>query len=471
MDSLECGMGRVQGLKKLVVVGREIPGDFQGESSESNQGSIRICALSPANAAALRRKLKWLQPTLMGLQTSIGMGDRLGLATPGHVCAGRATGGHIFPIFAQQSIREMSRTGRTPQQVMDAATWGMFEAGWRQGAGADADHLKTSADIDACLEGGFTLFTIDPGAFVEDAAKAADLTRLRAMAAALPAQVRPESSGLLNQRFEIEHLDLVFDEITLLRAAVKYGRALVHVVQMHDHLRSAAGSRAYELEVSVDETEQPTTHLEHVYIASELKRLGVKWISLAPRYVGRFDKGVDYQGSLVDFEQDFAGHAAIARAFGPYKLSLHSGSDKFSIYPIAARLSEGLLHVKTAGTSYLEALRTIAALDPEFMREIYAFSLRCYERDRLSYHVSAEPGRAPGADTVQDWPALVQQWDARQILHVAFGSVLTETDQAGKPRFRDRLMGLLQDNGQAYAANLEAHFIRHIEPLLRQVEA
>ena len=126
------------------------------------------------------------------------------------------------------------------------------------------------------------------------------------------------------------------------------------------HLVQAAGTRPFELEVSVDETDQPTSHAEHIYIASELKRLGVNWVSLAPRYVGRFEKGVDYIGDLAAFETDFAGHAAIARQFGPYKLSLHSGSDKFSIYPIAARLTGGLVHLKTAGTSYLEALRTIA---------------------------------------------------------------------------------------------------------------
>ena len=92
------------------------------------------------------------------------------------------------------------------------------------------------------------------------------------------------------------------------------------------------GHPPFELEVSVDETETPTTHAEHVYIASELKRLGVDWVSLAPRFIGRFEKGVDYIGDLG------AGRPGRARRhrppLGPYKLSLHSGSDKFSVYPI-----------------------------------------------------------------------------------------------------------------------------------------
>ena len=111
------------------------------------------------------------------------------------------------------------------------------------------------------------------------------------------------------------------------------------------------------MEVSVDETDTPTSQAEHVFIANELRRLGVRWVSLAPRYVGRFEKGVDYIGDLATFEEDFGGHAVIARAMGPYKLSLHTGSDKFSIYGIAAGLTNGLLHLKTAGTTYLEELR------------------------------------------------------------------------------------------------------------------
>jgi hypothetical protein len=220
------------------------------------------------------------------------------------------------------------------------------------------------------------------------------------------------------------------------------------------------------LEVSVDETDQPTSHAEHIYIASELKRFGVKWVSLAPRYVGRFEKGVDYIGDTKAFENDIAGHAAIAREFGPYKLSLHSGSDKFSIYPIAAQQTRGLVHLKTAGTSYLEALRTIATLDVNFFREIYSFARERYETDKASYHVSAELRRAPLPDQVSDWPALLEQFDAREILHVTFGSVLTEIAPGGTLRFYERFMEILRTNPEVYALNLEKHFVRHLHPFL-----
>jgi hypothetical protein len=130
------------------------------------------------------------------------------------------------------------------------------------------------------------------------------------------------------------------------------------------------------------------------------------------------------------------------------------------------RQTRGLVHLKTAGTSYLEALRTIAALDVDFFREIYTFARERYETDKASYHVSAELGRAPLPSDVRDWPALLDQFDAREILHVTFGSVLTDKTAEGSLRFYDQFIGLLKANPEAYAANLEKHFIRHLKPFL-----
>ncbi len=470
-DDVEYALAITTAGKRLALsgpAGSTILAGFEGETIGLDGQTLMLCPLTPHNAAALRQQLPILQPGLLGLQTSAGMGDRLGLATPGHARAARIFEGSIAPIFTQQSIREMARTRRSPQQVMDDATWGIFEEGWRLPHGADADHLKTTADIDACLACGFTFFTIDPGAYVDGRAETAGLSELRELVEALPGQMDIKASGLLEKSFNFEGLRLTFNEASLLQAAVKYGKAVHHVAQMYYHLQQAAGDRPFELEVSVDETEQPTSHIEHVYIASELIRLGVQWVSLAPRYVGRFEKGVDYLGDLAAFEADFAGHAAIARQFGPYKLSLHSGSDKFSIYPITARLAQGLVHLKTAGTSYLEALRTIANLDPDFFAEIYTFAREHYTTDRHSYHVSAELERAPLPASVSDWPGLLEQFDAREILHVTFGSVLTEQNSSGNWHFFDRFMNLLHANPESYARNLEKHFIRHLEPFSKK---
>ncbi len=448
-------LARGEGHKWLGVVG-ETSG-FEGE----RRGSVLVGPLSPANAETLRTRLPWLRPQRLGLQTSVGCGDRLGLATPGHVRAVRTVGG-IAPIFAQQSVRENARTGRTPRQVMDEAIWGLFQEGWRDPWGADADHLKTEADVAQYASAGYTFFTIDPGEHVDDAAHTAPLHELEAKVRTLPWDVLADSPDGMRARyvgrhFEVGPFTLTFDEESYLRAAAKYGRAIAHTVRLYRLLTHRA--LAFELEMSVDETATPTSAQEHYLIARELKRLGVRWVSLAPRYIGRFEKGVDYIGDLATFELELARHAAIARTLGPYKLSLHSGSDKFTIYPLVARQTGGLVHLKTAGTSYLEALRAIAQVAPDLFRRIVALAQARYETDRATYHVSASLDRLPDLRAMSDdlLPRLLEQFDARQVLHVTFGSVLAT--------YGEELRATLAAHEEAHYTALAAHFIRHLSLL------
>lgn len=462
--------------RRLVVLappGAALLQRLEGETSDHLGRTLLVGPASEQNARVLRESLPWLNPTLLGVATSAGFGDRLGLATSGHILALREARPGIRPVFAQQSMREMARTGRTPQQVLDEAMWGAFEEGWREGFGADGDHLKEPEDIDRTVAAGFTLFTIDPGAHVDGSAETATPSDLQHRLESLPWDRLEDSIAALRRRHLGRTLDLdgvrvAFDDGSLARAAVKYGRAVAHVTAMFRHLEAVAAGRAFELEVSVDETDEPTSHAEHVYVATELTRLGVRWVSLAPRLVGRFEKGVDYIGDLGTFERHFAGHAAIARALGPYKISLHSGSDKFRIYPIAAEHARGLVHLKTAGTSYLEALRVVAVLDRPLFREVYAFARERYEADRASYHVSARLDRAKEGRELadDDLAALLDHFDARQILHVTFGSVLTARDKQGGVRFAPRLVDVLRRHPAAYAATLRSHFARHLAPFV-----
>jgi hypothetical protein len=367
----------------------------------------------------------------------------------------------------------MTRTGRTPEEVMDSATWGVFEEGWREGFGADADHLKTTEDIDATVAAGFTMFTIDPGEHVDNTAETADLAALRAKCQALP------WAGLESRLEDVEvaftdpvrlpdDSVVTLDEPRLLRAAAKYGKALAHTAAMYRHLAGRMGRRPFELEMSVDETATPTSVAEHVFVARELKRLGVRWVSLAPRFVGEFEKGVDYIGDLRAFERSFAQHVAVAKHFGRYKISIHSGSDKFSIYPIAARLAGELVHLKTAGTSYLEALRAVAKIAPSLFREIMAFAIQRYPGDRACYHVSADLRKVPAPESVKDHQlaAVIDQFDTREVLHVTFGSVLTAQLQ-GRPRFRERLLKALSEHEEAHYETVRAHIERHVRPFAR----
>jgi hypothetical protein len=442
--------------------------EFQGYAL-----NVRLCPTTYDNALALHSALDFTQPRTLGLVPSIGCGDRLGLATPGHVRATCKT--DIAPIFAQQSIREMERTERTPKDVVNDATWGVFEEGWRGGYGADADHLKTRADVEACVAAGFTFYTFDPRDHVDDDAQTDDLETLRAKVAALPWNRLEDSETKMRGRylktFVIEkELSLAFDETILLRAAAKYGLALAHVAELYRYLADQMGNTPFEVEASVDETETPTSPQEHFFIASELKRLGVQYVSLAPRYCGRFEKGIDYIGDLDQFEAEVAQHAAIARTCGPYKLSIHSGSDKFSIYPIVAKHTGRLAHLKTAGTSYLEALRAIGAIDPQLFRDILDFAFEHYDVDKATYHVSADPSQAPRSADLADreLASVLDSADARQMLHVTFGSVLTAVDtgatSVGDYIYRDRFFAALRSNEEAYYRVLERHFDKHLEP-------
>jgi len=455
-DGIWYSVARRTGGKVLLVLGDAA--GFQGQA----RGAVTLCPRTEQNAAVLRERLPWLRPQTLGLATSAGCGDRLGLATPGHLRAVRKVGG-VAPIFAQQSMRENARTGRSPQQVVDDAIWGMLQEGWTEPWGADADHLKTLGDVDLCVAAGYTFFTVDPGDHVDNGAHEAPLEVLTGKIHTLPWSDLDDSLDALHDRylgrsFAVEGMQLEFDRLTLARAAVKYGKAIAHTVRMFRHLKALTEN--HELEMSVDETDTPTSAEEHFFIASELKRLGVRWVSLAPRYVGRFEKGVDYIGDLGEFEIELAKHAAIARALGPYKLSIHSGSDKFSIYPIIARHTRGLVHLKTAGTSYLEAVRTVARVDPPLFREILACAKERYPADRATYHVSADLAHVPRTDALGDpeLPSLLDQFDAREVLHVTFGSVLD--------RFGGRLLATLNQHEEDHYAALEAHFVRHLLPFV-----
>ena len=297
--------------------------------------------------------------SVLGLAPSFGFGDRIGTATPGHVEAMKIAGGDIEPIFPQQSIREMRRTGRSPEQVLHEALRGMEAAEWIGRTGADADHLKTPEDVDVTVAAGFTFFTIDPSDDVDDQADRYDENTLRERFQ----QIAGEVSWINEYRGRTIPLStgtkVELTEEVCLRAAVKYGRAINRAVRMAKHVeeRCRAAGRDFEIELSVDETAQPTTLAEHYIIADQCLRRGVKLVSLAPRFPGDFEKGVDYKGDLSALERSLQDHAALAEQLGPYKLSLHSGSDKLSMYPALARATEGRFHVKTAGTSYLVAER------------------------------------------------------------------------------------------------------------------
>ena len=409
----------------------------------------------------------------LGLSASFGFGDRIGLATPGHVQALRAAGVPIQPIFPQQSIREMQRTGRTPVDVMTDALAGMAQAGWDGPTGADADHLKTPEDVVVTTAAGFTFFTIDPSDAVDEHADRYDEATLRERYAAVRAQVDWVSDYRGRTVTLPGDLRLELTEEACLRCAVKYGPALNLAADLAGEIHSRNAGRDYEIELSVDETEQPTTLAEHYIIADQCRRRGVPLIALAPRYIGDFEKGVDYKGDVPALERSLREHFAIARHFGPYKLSLHSGSDKLSMYPALSRATGGCFHVKTAGTSYLEALRVVARHDEALFRRIITFARSRYDTDKATYHVSASVARVPPPEDLgpsELETVYLERWQdvragtgfsepGRQILHCTFGSTLTHSDLGQAVR------SVLEAHPDTYTEVLAEHFAHHLRSL------
>jgi len=451
---------------ELVVMGGKkflsVRGDQSGFAGSDDAG---LFPLSAGNAATLRSRLQWLNPVPLGLTTSFGFGDRLGLATEGHVQSLRAVREvgkemSVAPIFAQQSVRENTRTGRTPQQVMDDAMWGVFETGWRDPWGADADHIKILEHLPPFVAAGYTFYTLDPSDHVDNDANHDSIEVLRQKVTALKWEALQTDYDSLWARYA-NHSFMPFTEEIILRALVKYGRALIHTATIADALRTQLAGKPFDLEMSVDETDTPTTTQEHFFIANELVRLKIPVTSLAPRFVGKFQKGVDYIGDPAEFEREFVHHAAIMKHFGTYKMSIHTGSDKFSLYPIIAKYAGTLVHVKTAGTSYLEALRVVAQSNPNLFRRILTLARERFQIERKSYYLDAELDRVPTEDKLTDaqLPDLLNQLDSRQVLHVVFGSVLTTF----APEFQNFIVEHIADYNQC----LKVHFLRHLTPFCK----
>lgn len=447
---------------------QKFEGSFTGD--QSNGLSLKKCPLNTANRKALQELFKFTRPVLIGLKNSFGFGDRIGEANAGHL---RALGkSDIFPVLAQQSIRELTRTGRSADEVMDAAVWAVFQEGYTRGFGADADHLKTTYDIDMLVKAGFVMFTFDPGEFVNNEADNLGQNELIQVLLGYPWDELNDSLTNVKLRYLKKSvninkkLKIKPSEIDLLRAYAKYGRSLAHVKKLHDHLKYKYQNYESQVEISVDETEAVTSIFEHYFISKELHRLGVKYTSLAPRFVGDFEKGIDYKGDLKLFEKEYKKHAAVADYFGDYKISLHSGSDKFSIYKVVAKLKKAAIHIKTAGTSYLEVLKVVALNEPALFRSILDFSKMHYDTEKKSYLVSADIKNVKNSSEYSDEDlfSLFNSNDVRQILHVTYGKVLSERTDNGAFMFKEKIIDCLKRNEEVHYELLIKHFKKHLRP-------
>ncbi len=449
----------------LVCAGKGDGAELEGEQVSVGGEACVKAPLTHENAGVLRELFPFTRPVPpLRAARSMGVGDRLGIAADGHIRAFERF--DAVPVFAQQSIRELTLTHRTFEEVLDCASFAVFRNGWKRGFGADGDHLKTPEEVDDALRCGYTMITLDCSEWIDNS-----------VAGMSEAQVNASYTGddglealYSGKTVEIGEEHIFFDESTFRRAALIYGRAIAFAARIYKEKIKPAPHEV-DFEISIDETATPTEPLHHYFVAAELARRGVQVASMAPRFCGEFQKGVDYRGDLGEFEAQLRLHAAIAKKFG-YKLSIHSGSDKFSVFALVGRYTQGRFHVKTAGTSWLEAMRLVAVKDPALYREIHRFALSAFEEAGRYYHVSADPAGIPPIDRLADseLPGLFAQDDARQLIHITYGPILNARAEDGAYRFRDRLYGLWRREREGYAELLKKHIGKHLEMLYSEIQ-
>lgn len=439
---------------------------FEGEAFSAGGAEWTLAEETHANADTLRKLFPFTAPVpVLGRKRTVGVGDRLGIATPGHI--------RVFerfdatPIFAQQSIRELNLTNRTFFDVLDSASWAVFREDFTKGFGADGDHVKKPEEIEYALSCGFTMITLDCSEHIRNDVDALSDAEVDAQYVA-----DPELEKLyLNKTFEVEGTSIHYDEAAFRRICLIYNEAVDYATSIWNKY-FAGRADAPDFELSIDETATPTSPEQHFYVASEMIRRGVKPATVAPRFCGEFQKGIDYIGNLDQFKKEFAVHAAIARKFG-YKISVHSGSDKFSVFETVGKETKGIFHVKTAGTNWLEAMKVIAEHEPELYREIHQYALDyAFAEARKYYHVTTNLGNIPALDTLKDAElvSLFNNNDSRQLIHITYGLILNEKDANGNFRFKDRLYSAWRKHDEELCKNLNGHIGHHLELLYNGFE-
>lgn len=455
----------------LIYSDDQISRKFQGTEERVGTDLLKSAPLTAENAQALRNLLPFTAPVAFGRHAfSMGFGDRLGRASVGHLRLLKEKYSEVKPVLAQQSMRELMLTDRTYQDVLDSATWAVFQEGWRSGFGADGDHLKNLTDIQDALNLGFSMITLDCSDEIDNSVMELSDDEVIKKFSLLPKEQRRSlKEEYLAASIKVASgKEILFTEAELARNILIYSKAIAHAEEIYQQAILPA-PRAIDFELSIDETLTPTSPQAHYFVSRELQKKGVELVSLAPRFCGEFQKGIDYIGDLSQFEKEFILHAAIADTFG-YRLSIHSGSDKFSVFPIIGRETKGRVHVKTAGTSWLEALRLIAKKDAELLQEMYSYGLENFDEARKLYHVTTDLNLLPkpGNLTPKELEELLNHNDTRQVLHITYGILLNAKKSDGSYLFKDRFFSLLDREEDAYAEILGIHFEKHLNPLLNK---
>lgn len=411
------------------------------------------------NATKMQELFSFLIPTRgKGYGVSFGFGDRLGITTPAHLRLAKKY--NLFPVVAQQSVRELDATGRSYEQVVADAVFGVFQEGYTDGFGADADHLRTMAEVRQFAKAGPSMVTIDISDYLRPDVEELDNRKLQDAFRSLPKKeqqrVRRTYSG---KNFNLGAASVRFRPGDAEKAAVKFLKGIGFAEKAYKAVRKRVPECA--IEFTVDEIPVVSTSADHYFIANEFSLRDIPLYSVALRFPGAMHKGVDFDGDTRAFDTHFTEQAAIANALGDHKVSVHSGSDKFAIYPIIARRADGRFHLKTSGTSWLVAMRTIAQVKPDLYREVHGLAMEVFPKALAKYEVTADINEVPAVDSLRDRELLdlFSNPNWRQLLHISYGGIL------GDESMKAKIFACLHENEEAYNANIAAHLGAHLEEL------
>jgi len=441
--------------KDFLIVNNDLINRFIGTKIDD----YALCELTHNNAMSLRSLFKFTKPSrVLNKKRSIGLGDRLGVATIGHIEAVKKK--DIYPVFAQQSIRELNLLNRTYEDVLDVVTFNVFKENFKRPFGADGDHLKKKDEIEYALKLGFTMITLDCSEHIRN--DVLSMNELDIISEASPLITDELKNIYLDKEIKIENNILKYSILDLSKAVLIYSKAISFAKEIYNEYIL---NNDVDFELSIDETMTPTTPLEHFFVSNELYRNGVVLQTVAPRFCGEFQKGIDYIGDLKQFEKEIKIHSSIARHF-KYKLSVHSGSDKFSIFKLVGKYTKGNFHIKTAGTNWLIAMELISIVNPSLYREMHKYALSRFNDATKFYHVTTNLNNIPDIDKLNDNELvnLFKNNDCRQLIHITYGYLLTEKKE-NEYLFKDRFYKQLRENKELYKDMLDKHISKHINLL------
>lgn len=406
-----------------------------------NDVVLKICQLNWDNYMLLREPLN-LKPSVCSKKISFGTGDRLGLVTAAHINAFNNTP-QIFPVLAQQSPRELEKENRTFKSVLLDAVMGILECGYMGSFGADADHIKSINDITSAINAGYSMYTIDISEETNT------ITNIDYKALSDESKKIVDKYAHMQIKTSKYYYNLSKDKF--IESASIYERAMEKIVRFSRIIED--GTDDFDLEVSIDEGNRTTSYEDHIFCAEYLNMFKVKFTSLAPKFIGEFQKAIDYIGDISAFTENINLHAEIARFMGGYKISLHSGSDKFSIYDIFKAATNNYYHIKTSGTSWLVAVKTIKP-NIELFKKMYNISLANLDNSKKFYQVNITKEDFITNPSNEELETILSDPNVIQLLHISYGVILKE--------LKSEVYLFLNQNEKLHYKNITKHIKKHL---------